>query len=414
VNVPDRDVNLAVNLQPGQDALTPALARLKESADELSKALADMQIPAPKTPLSAALTAAPPRPAPAAPPATSPGRGRVPAAGAASSLAGALGGTLSGNVAGAAGSVASALGSLGGAAGIAAPVVGALGAGVGAVTALVVVLDQAFRRFRPSIAELTEELERSRGTTNRVRQTGVATASDLRDALRGTEAGEAQEAQAGGNMGGFRSVLQRALRRNQREAAQLSTVNTGQMQSEVQAVLDEVMEQQRGQGGQLNASQRTIQTLRLRQIYSSRGLSAYMPAELENLQNNLTPQQARNLAEAGGTGLLARRQANVLTLQTALSGISSGLAPNLRPGAPGLADLPGIFQSRQTDFLELHGQIQQEVVRDQREQQRFEAQMRLWEEISRNIAVMAGAPGASGPTLADTIMAALEGLFGAG
>lgn len=426
--MPDRDVNVRVNLQAGQDTLSPQaqnVARALEEVNRAQAALAAQQPGAGGASWQGALSAAlgdmkreqEAKLKDLARRRVDPGyaaAGKLPGVGAVTSATGILGAVGQGDLSGGISAVGSALSGISSSFLPAAGAMSAVGAVIGTVTTLVGALEQAFRRFRPSIAELTEELSRARGTTGRVRQTGVVTADDLRDALRGAEAGQAQAAQAGGDMGAFRSVLERALRRNRREARQLSAVDTGQMQSEIAAVLDEVMLAQRAQGGGLRMEQRLQYGMRLRQIYASRGLSAYMPAELESLPNNLTPQQARNFAEAGGTGLLARRQANILALQTSLSGIGSGLAPNLRPGAPSLADLPGIFQSRQTDFLDLHGQIQQEVVRDQREQQRYEAQMRLWEEISRNIAVMAGAPGAAGPTLADMFSDALSGLFGAG
>ncbi len=66
--------------------------------------------------------------------------------------------------------------------------------------------------------------------------------------------------------------------------------------------------------------------------------------------------------------------------------------PNLNPGAPQLADLPSLFQSRQSDALDVHAQLQQELVRDQRQEANFQAQMRLWTQILGGINDLAGRP----------------------
>ena len=50
-----------------------------------------------------------------------------------------------------------------------------------------------------------------------------------------------------------------------------------------------------------------------------------------------------------------------------------------------LADLPALFRSQQGNVLDVHAQVQQEAVRDHREEMRFQAQMDLWQTINQNI-----------------------------
>lgn len=91
------------------------------------------------------------------------------------------------------------------------------------------------------------------------------------------------------------------------------------------------------------------------------------------------------------TGIL---RTGIETLRTA---VSEGRVPSLAFGVPDLSQLPNLFRSRQEDYLDVHERMQGEMVRDMREENRFQAQMALWERIltaiTRGEGAVAGSEG---------------------
>jgi hypothetical protein len=91
----------------------------------------------------------------------------------------------------------------------------------------------------------------------------------------------------------------------------------------------------------------------------------------------LNTENARTGAETLTTRRFEQGRARVEAAQAGLR--SPENVPNLgRPGALSLADLPSMGASRQMDVFDLTPMLQAEAVRDQREEQRFQAQMDLW------------------------------------
>jgi hypothetical protein len=288
-----------------------------------------------------------------------------------------------------AGAAAGVLGALPGALGV-------LGVAAGATAGVIGMLDAAFTKFRPSVTTLIDELQRAEGITSRVRQTGLPTARDIRRALNEDEQRRYQQAEAGGDVAGQRQILAGANARAQQQATALGGQNLGQMQTQVEGALEEIRVERERFGRSRPAVLAEIQG-RVNAMFESRGMA--VPAEIHGASTSATPitrNQVREWAEGATVGAVHAATANV---ESTTAAMRSGMPPSLRPGALNLSDLPNLFQSRQMDVLETHAQIQQDLVRDMRQQQQFEQQMGLWERIYARLGVIAsgvGQPGVMG------------------
>jgi hypothetical protein len=270
--------------------------------------------------------------------------------------------------------------------------IAAVGIAAGATAALVVSLEGAFRTFRPAVAELTAEMNRSRGVSASIRQTGIVTGEQARSLMTPEEQREYQEHERAGNVAGMRGVMQRVQQRGARQEARLEGMDLGQIRTRVNLLVQQALAAKRA--GSHGLAARLL--LQARRLLEENGLP--VPAEIANgtiLEQ--TPIQAEQAVEAATTGALSRATA---TRELGTASLGPGGMPSLRPGAMSLADLPNLFQSRQGgDILDIHQQIQQEAVRDARQQAQFNQQMELWQKIYEEIARRGGVVAAPAPVV---------------
>jgi hypothetical protein len=285
-----------------------------------------------------------------------------------------------------------AFGGLPGPLGLVANLAGGLGQAIAA-------LGEAMKETRPSVQELSSVMREQAATRNQVRLTGLPSAEQVRVAFAGTSmgqqiAGEANQAPQN-RLNTFRDARTMA----QAEVTQLGNLRRGAGRAELEVLLTQFRDTARTAGANqiwqvpdmadmTVGGRREAATTRLNQLLQRYNVQQHeIPRELEGFQTRntaraMTDQQIREMAETIMTARLTRAQSRLGLTDAILRG---GMLPNMRPGAPGLEDLPNLFQSRQGDVLDIHAQVQQEVIRDQREEARWQAQMRLWQEINRSL-----------------------------
>jgi hypothetical protein len=454
--VADREVNLNVNLKPGQDTLAAALEQQRKKAAELQQQIEQIKGWDPD-PGSAAekklqklrgqLESLNREMAAAAPPgagqfsgaevrgATERARERqregllrdvgqaratgvipanqITAAGAAGAGPGGVARGFS-EAAGAMGAVQSGAAGLVGVLSKVPGPFGILAGAAGAVAGVVASLADRFRRFRPELAELLGELERSRGRLGRARG-GLPTAQDVIETLTPAEQAQYQRAGNRGDVGEQRRIVQGALERHQQTVGRLNPERMGQARAELEELFRETMEAQRGSpGGRLMSEQRLMMMGRLGQIVERYGLRPEdLPAGLGGLMGQgMTEEHVRNISTSVTTGAVAQAQAGAATAGALLRG---GVLPSITPGAVNLADISTGFQSRQQDVLDVHAEVQREVVRDQRQQAQFQELMDQLREIYRRMNPTPGlTPDAAGGLMGGAGLAMLPWLLGGG
>ncbi len=397
----ERQVRVRIDLVPGPDQLVPAARR---QADELRRIAQGVPAPAAAQVAGAAAQGVPaPAGLPPAPASglaglqqafAAAGGGRGGDANRALGVVQSVAGAAQGGVQGLAGALAGLPGPL-----------GLVGGAVGAVTGVVGLLAKAFEQFRPTLAEVLEDLQEAQGVLSQGRQTGVATAGGLRSALSPEATAAIARAQAQGDNAAVLRVAREERDRARAELRRREGQNLGQGEADLSDALTRAQQAARA-GDNITAM---AQAARVRRIWEQYRPGEDMPAELANINEvnfgdvlNLTRGQIRNLSRSIAEPAV-RAQARVETAENILR---TGRAPDLRPGAPDLSQLPGLFQSRQGDVLDLHAQVQQELVRDQRQEQQFQASMRLWGQILGTLrdglpAANGGGGGGGGPVGAD-------------
>lgn len=288
--------------------------------------------------------------------------------------------------------LAGTIGLLPGPLGMAAQLAGAFGRAVSDI-------GEAFKHYMPTLAEQISLLRERQGLVGGARGTGLVSGEQFRNAFQGTNVTTLLQAPGrttGQNVNLLRAQhIQAGLRMRELEG-----LNIGAERSRLEALLMQARNAARAGGDPFSAqagSQGHGRYLQLAQAYQRLGIRpGETPANLERLfqrqtGRELNDAEIRQIAEQMTTGRFTMFQARHAVTGAALRG---GLLPNLRPGAPGLESLPGLFSSRQSDVLDLHGQVQQEAVRDQRQQAQFEAQMRLWTQILESLQALRFEPAA--------------------
>src|SRR6266545_685903 len=268
------------------------------------------------------------------------------------------------------------------------PVAGGVVSALGSVVSGLGALAKAFQDVKPSLAELTGEMERAAGIRGRIAREGAPSGEDIRRTFGPTASLAIERAQNQGNPREARALVRRQTEDARGEVRQLEGQNLGELRSQVETDLLRGLDEYRS--GARNGTFTTAAGQAQDRINQRLGRGAWspgqqqvagveIPEEFSNLNyETATRERVRQLAAAMTTGQLTRAQQRV----TAGEAIGrEGNVASLRPGAFGIRDLPNLFQSKQGDVLDIHSQIQQEAVRDQREEARFQAQMTLWQQI---------------------------------
>lgn len=301
-------------------------------------------------------------------------------------------------VTGAQGGVLGLMGALGGMV----PVLGATTVAAIALPKAVEALRQAFGRLQPTLAETLGELNRAMSDLNQGRQTGLSPAETLRRAFQGTGVvNELTAAENAGNPAQQQAILRRERDRAAADVARFNNARPEESQAEVSTLLTGSMRMYRAGGAARDRAVGGLQTnafhtgpiaQRIRELWVQAGNRIEdLPEELRNIDpSTLTPERIAELSRSTTAGAVQARN----RLQATNNALGPGGIPSLRPGAPDLSQLPSLFQSRQSDVLDIHAQIQQEAVRDQRQQAQFQAQMQLWQEI---LAAIQGQPAPPPP-----------------
>jgi hypothetical protein len=220
---------------------------------------------------------------------------------------------------------------------------------------------------------LEDRLQRGRSGLEEVRQSGLPTASAAMGLLTGSEQTEM--------LAGTPGAMARLRERARREVA----LERARSPEQADAAYRLLLEQQQAQLAGRTGAERTAMMLpfmaQRRQFFWDRGLDP-----------NLVPTEQLNPHDAGGniTDAAIRRAGTVFRNRLALAqgrlafgeaGVRTGITPNMREGALNLENLPNLFRGGGSDALNVHREIQIEATRDQREQARFDAQMRMWQDI---------------------------------
>ncbi|HYT91856.1 MAG TPA: hypothetical protein VEL76_24295, partial [Gemmataceae bacterium] len=268
------------------------------------------------------------------------------------------------------------------------PVAGGVVSALGSVVSGLGALAKAFQDVKPSLAELTGEMERAAGIRSRIAREGAPSGEDIRRTFGPTASLAIERAQNQGNPREARALVRRQTEDARGEVRQLEGQNLGELRSQVETDLLRGLDEYRS--GARNGTFTTAAGQAQDRINQRLGRGAWspgqqqvagveIPEEFVRLNyETATREQMRQMAAAMTTGQLTRAQQRV----TAGEAIGrEGNVASLRPGAFGIRDLPSLFQSKQGDVLDIHSQIQQEAVRDQREEARFQAQMTLWQQI---------------------------------
>jgi hypothetical protein len=280
----------------------------------------------------------------------------------------------------------------------AAVVTGGWGVALGAAVPVVLSVASAFSTVRDSSEALTAAFRQNMEDLRAGRMSGTADAEQLRRALSAAEQMALAQAQRTGNVAQQQAILQGAERRL---GAQVTAEGggTAERQARLQAELEFVERISRSTsvrlaaspflgatvpGGSMVAVEFTPERMRQAALRRAGVPESAIPAVPSG---PMTGQQIRELSSLAGRNLVSGEAG----LQTIRNALRPGGMPSLTPGGLTLADLPNLFQSRQTEnILDIHAQIQQEAVRDAREQNRFNQQMELWERIYREIASRGG------------------------
>ena len=286
--------------------------------------------------------------------------------------------------------------------------IGAVASGLSLATAAAGFVVSAFFRVRDSSESLIAAQQQLMNDLRQGRQSGLATPEGLQRILTPTEYAQLATRQQGGDQAGAAQVVAQA---EARLRAQAQGAGNGALRVALaNQVLDQTEEYIRspvyrmtpsiGMGGPATYNRSDLRRYRLRQA----GLDPELFGAISN--EDMTPAQRRELAAlAGGPGVRAQ------TALQNLRNIQAAGIPNLTPGAPNLADLPNIFRSQQQDPLRIHEDVQRDLVRDQRQEAQFQAQMELWIRIQRDIATLAGNAGAGGGAWA-VVQGAAQGVVG--
>jgi hypothetical protein len=306
-------------------------------------------------------------------------------AGVVSGVAGAVGAAASGSVAGVAGGVSSALAGLGLAQAGAA--VGAFGAVLGAVVTVGQTVVSAFSRVRDSADSMVAAFNQNLSDLQAGRQRGTAGREALTRALEPGEQTALAAAQAANDPARQQAILRQAEARLQAQAGAegpRAAARVAQLQTDLQAVEEHI----RSTVFRTNPLAPSAEQLR-QQAFRRAGVAEGAIPATGNAP--AIQEQIRQWAQIAAGGSV-QAQAGLEAVRNAMR---PGGMPSLSPGALTLQDLPNLFQSRQTDVLETHAQIQQDLVRDARQQAQFERQMEIWERIYRTILNPPWAPPAN-------------------
>lgn len=277
------------------------------------------------------------------------------------------------------------------------PVVGAATGVVVAVTGAVTVWQTALRNIQPTIEEATSNLQRSQTALQAGRQTGLASRDPFREAFTGTSVlADMELAQRLNHPEQQRAIMRRVQTRAQADVERFNAATPGGGAASeflTQQMLDYRRSSPLERGGMsrqmdpdtfLQTGGRAGQGAGLlRNLWTRAGNRIEdMPEELRHVDlSTLTETRIAELSRSfDAAAVRARAQ-----LQQSTVALGPGGLPNLQPGAPQLADLPNLFRSQQGDVLDLHAQVQQDLVRDQREEAQFQQQFTLFEQILAGI-----------------------------
>jgi hypothetical protein len=262
------------------------------------------------------------------------------------------------------------------------PVAGLAVAAGGLLAGAVEALRAAFGRFQPTLAETQATLAQATNALQQGRQGGRTTAEQFRAAFtqRPEVVTELVQAQNRGDRAGQEALLRRVQQEAQQQQAGIETRNPEQIGAEVGQQLTRIMEETRAGGGRRAAAGAAAVELNRRDTLRQAWLRAGnriedMPDVLRSIDPSaLNPELIQQVVGQFGTRLVgARAQA-----ESAGNLLRPGGMVSLRPGAP--TEPEGLFQRRTGDVLTLGDVIQQDLVRDQREEQRFLRTVQLWEE----------------------------------
>ncbi|MDE2097721.1 MAG: hypothetical protein KGL39_10770 [Patescibacteria group bacterium] len=266
------------------------------------------------------------------------------------------------------------LGGLPGPLGVAANLAGAFGQAISAI-------GESFKQYQPTLAEQVSLLRERQGLVGSARRTGIVSAESLRASYQGAVFGGegtlAAMSRPNQTVQQRADVLLQARDAAQQQLEQMDPDRLARNRAQVEAGLTSMRNALRA-GGEAQTMEQ------IRTWITGWGVQRqHEVPELESFTNRergrtLTDDQIRQMAEAMTTGRYTQLQAQVQASNQILRG---GIMPNLRPGAPQLSDLPGLFQSRQSDVLGMHEQVQMDAVRDMRQQMQHDAEVRLWEQI---------------------------------
>jgi hypothetical protein len=279
-------------------------------------------------------------------------------------LAGGLAGAAAGSIPGAAAMVGAVLGT---------------GMALGGV--IQNILD-SFRPYPVTIQEIHGRFQNALATLTSTRATGVTTAEQIIRGMGTAAPQRLQRLQAAQNAGNY-AEQQRLLREEQAEsgaeAERLGAMNPEAARVQLEAGLRRERERDRQPGA---AGQNAIMFMREREALNAQ-YRRFTGSDINTggtAVRDLTDEQITQM----GQNVSARFVAARARQSAAGAALGPGGIPSLRAGAPGIEDLPA-FSSRQGNVLDLHSQIQQEAVRDQRQQTQFQAQVTLGNDILREL-----------------------------
>jgi hypothetical protein len=282
------------------------------------------------------------------------------------------------------------------------PVAGLAVAAGGLLVGGIAAVNNSFRTLGPTLAEASASLQGFQAVLREGRQTGLTTAEAFRtafaqrpEAVRGLI-----EAQGRGDEGAQRTILRREQARARAEQQQAESFQPEQVGAE----FGQFIRQQRGlyRAGGGNRSQYQAALRRYAGVFGGRGSAAVridelwaragnrpedMPEGLRNIDlstlDETTIQQLTSQFSARAVG--ARAQ-----VQAAGGLLREGGMVSLRAGAPERPDTG--FRAQTGDILTLSDVMQQEAVRTQQEQARFDQLMQNLNEWRAEMLRVLGRP----------------------
>src|SRR5262245_17699320 len=371
--MPDKVVDVQINLQAGQDGLTPQLKAMGATADDLAKAIEKVREQLKQQALQAQ----------------------------AQDILGVKGGGGAGGITeqlramGIAGPISAMTRSLGDMRATVQGIVGGLSGmpgplGIVASTAqgiagLFNFITEQLKVWPISLAEVNQRLQEGQNILRTVRAEGAPRQETFRAAFQGMPevVQQMRAAQEAGNLQRQLQIVRLEQARAQRDVEREEETDPLTRSTQLERLLRDRQANLRAGG-----ARRTEEVERT---------PAYLAELVRLVPGQATPEFLDvNMSEERIRALSNIPLANLANAQARLAVTSAarreGIVPSLRPGAPGLADLPA-FQTRAGNVLDLHAQVQADALRDERAEARFQAEQILRQQILdelRNIGAQVG------------------------